>query len=141
MTNEYDRWVATGLLVCAGKMHGMTTMRARQLLQDLEERLDKWDASRSAAEVFVSQRLDHRIENLEARVKALMEQIQVASIRWTPERVGDLENERIFLQESLENVKKLKVSSLLLQRHLKWNNQHHFIMMPIECNVLPFTTA
>ncbi|XP_065130789.1 uncharacterized protein [Paramisgurnus dabryanus] len=110
MTNEYDRWVATALLVCAGKMHGMTTMRARQLLQDLEERLDKWEASKSAAEVFVSQRLDHRIENLEARVKALTEQIQVASIRWTPERVGDLENERSILQESLENVKKLKAA-------------------------------
>lgn len=108
MTNEYDRRVATVLLVCAGKMHGMTAMRARQLLQDLEERLDKWEDSKSAAEVFVSQRLDHRIENLEARVKALTEQIQVASRRWTPERVGDLENERSFLQESLENVNKTK---------------------------------
>lgn len=111
MANEYDRRVATALLVCAGtSLTTMSTTRARQLLEDLEERLDKWEASKSAAEVFVSQRLDVRIENLEARVKALTEQIQEAYRRWTPERLGDLENERMFLQESLENIKNLKVS-------------------------------
>lgn len=97
MTNEYDPRVATALLVCAGtSMTTMSTTRARQLLQDLEECLEKWEASKSVAEVFVSQRLDIRIENLEARVKALTEQIQEASRRWTPERVGDLENEGSF---------------------------------------------
>ena len=81
--------------------------------------------------------LDHHIENLEGRVKTLTEQIQVALRRWTPERVGDLENERNFLQES-ENVKKLKVAYFF--RCLKQNNQHHFIMS-IEYNMLMFTTA
>lgn len=55
MSSEYDRRVATALLVCVGaSVDNMTSTKARTLLQGLEERLDKLEASKSAAAALVS---------------------------------------------------------------------------------------
>lgn len=116
MVNEYDRQVTKALLsIHAGKtLFGMTSSRAANLLNSLEKRLDAWEACKSEAEADVNQRLADRITSLQARVDATTEKIEAVTGRWPPERVGDLDNERISLQESLEHVQRLKVFYLLL---------------------------
>ena len=63
---------------------------------------------------MVNQRLADRIKSSKTRVVAVTEQIQAVTGRWPPERVGDLENETSLLQESLEHVKKLKLTICIL---------------------------
>ena len=114
MVNEYDRTVTKALLsISAGKTDtwfGMTSSRAAKLLKSLEQRLEAWEACKSEAEDLVVQRLAERINGLQSRVDAATEKLQVVIGRWPPQRVGDLENERSFLQESLERVKQLQVN-------------------------------
>ncbi len=84
---------------------------------------------------MVAQRLDKCIENLQARVDTLTKQIHSASGKWAPERVGYLENERKFLQESLQHVKKLKVS---IFKHNKAQSSILHLMSDNQCLVRLF---
>ncbi|XP_035659798.1 uncharacterized protein LOC118404665 [Branchiostoma floridae] len=113
MTNEYDRWMAK-LLLCTDKSRseiyqlGIHPDRARKLLVTLKERLSAWEGSKIAAKDTTHLRLTKRLENLEEKIKLIEQKIEQVSGRWTAERIGDLQEQKVMLEESLDNVKKLK---------------------------------
>lgn len=114
MNDEYDRSVAK-MLLCVDKSRAQTYQlgikpdRATKMLKTLEERLAAWENTKIAAEDLVNRRLTERIESFEKRVKEVEKKIEV-STTWTPERIGDLHEQQLMLQESLENVRKLMVN-------------------------------
>ncbi|XP_035690603.1 uncharacterized protein LOC118425678 [Branchiostoma floridae] len=115
MNDEYDRWVAK-MLLCTDKSRarvyqlGIKPDRATKLLKSLKERLEEWENTKIAAYDMTDMRLRDRIKIFEERIKMTEHLIEQATGRCSAERVGDLQEQKDMLEESLENVRNLKGS-------------------------------
>ncbi|KAL9957986.1 hypothetical protein ACROYT_G034946 [Oculina patagonica] len=108
METEYDRWVAK-LLVCTGKSRqgiydlGFKPDRVVRLLRELKERFCAWENSNVAAKDMVELRLMEKKDKLERKISEIEKTMELVRGKWTDARVGDLEEQKIALKESLQN--------------------------------------
>lgn len=122
METEYDRWVAK-LLVCTGKSRqeiydlGFKPDRVVRLLRELKERFCAWENSNVAAKDMVELRLKEKKDKLARKISEIEKTMELVQGKWTDARVGDLEEQKIALKESLQN------TAATLERRSKQDEQ------------------